>query len=792
MSEIIFPSEIISPAEIDWENSIANALVSAGVGIFFTDDNLTTVTNVATGVVGTGTDITNNELGTVSNGYRIGTVITGLTSEQQTSVTDNPYQLLKTKEKAEQEYGLKLATTSEQITFPLIGAWAGTLTYADDTTSAESGTGNFTLDGTTEKHIISFNPVDTVQSHFWEFNQTKGDTATDHINSVVATLSGFPADSGYIVEGGLIVGYQFGGSTTALLVMTGAYTGTITYFDDTTLAISGSGNYTVDNTHVKAIKTIVATDTVDSYNWDATTGDDTKIIDTVGNNHATITNASTVKWQEIVPKSVFTIGDVGNTLYDYELTSSMIDAVKNIDGHVVLNIMENCTISAVFVDAGNYTLTIDGQMPFNGNENDTVNNRFIDATAASNRAFLMYQGATFKNMLIDPGSVVAWQNAKEKTIIDSVGLVSSTTTSLGVSASSGSEITLKNSKINSIDISASSSQEVGSTVNFINSLATSRSVVRNYGTLNVQNGIFTNSDWVLNIYTGSVTNVSNSRFAGSTTTDTTDLGGNIFNVDMSTWFDVNNQITADGQTALVGNGWNGSDIASWAYYSAPTAVEGVVSFSLPNLVVNSSGTATLPQPIGNASFTVNKPLFTSVGSATLPQPVGAINLTLSAPSFIVSGSASLPQLVGSASFTIDSPTFSASGSATTTAPSGSISITINKPVFIGSGAATLPSPIGGIDVGIPAPIFALTGSVTIPTWSASGNITLNKPLFSVTGSTTLPQPIGSVELSLTSPVFNVSGSVSGIVIINGTDSTITLEAKLNLLTLETKSNTITL
>lgn len=235
-----------------------------------------------------------------------------------------------------------------------------------------------------------------------------------------------------------------------------------------------------------------------------------------------------------------------------------------------------------------------------------------------------------------------------------------------------------------------------------------------------------------------------------------------------------------------------TDGSAWVDLGGGGVVDGDVSFSLPNLVVNSSGSATLPQPTGSASFTINQPLFLSAGSATLPQPVGAISLTLTAPSFIVSGSASLPQPVGSVSFTIDAPTVSASGSATTTTPSGGISITINKPIFIGSGAATLPSPIGGIDVGIPAPIFALTGSVTIPTWSASGNITLNKPLFSVTGSTTLPQPNGSVELSLTSPVFNVSGSVSGIVIINGTDSTITLEAKLNLLTLETKSNTITL
>lgn len=46
-----------------------------------------------------------------------------------------------------------------------------------------------------------------------------------------------------------------------------------------------------------------------TYSWDCTTGDATKIIDTVGNNHATITNGSTTKWQPIVPVDVYTNGD---------------------------------------------------------------------------------------------------------------------------------------------------------------------------------------------------------------------------------------------------------------------------------------------------------------------------------------------------------------------------------------------------------------------------------------------------------------------------------------------------
>ncbi len=53
--------------------------------------------------------------------------------------------------------------------------------------------------------------IDSLGHHYWDFNQTHGDTVTDKLNGSIATLVNFPADSGYIEESGQIVGYQTDG-----------------------------------------------------------------------------------------------------------------------------------------------------------------------------------------------------------------------------------------------------------------------------------------------------------------------------------------------------------------------------------------------------------------------------------------------------------------------------------------------------------------------------------------------------------------------------------------------------
>ena len=227
-----------------------------------------------------------------------------------------------------------------------------------------------------------------------------------------------------------------------------------------------------------------------------------------------------------------------------------------------------------------------------------------------------------------------------------------------------------------------------------------------------------------------------------------------------------------------------SSVGEFDTEDAPSGgVTGSSLFTITKPSFASAGSATLPQPSGLISFNIANPLFASSGSVTLPQPSGAASFTVAKPVFAGSGSATLQQPDGSISFTIAKPIFTATGTATTTANTGAAIFDIAKPTFNASGEATLPQPSGIVGVTIGHPTFTATGSATIPGWSAAGNITIDKPIFTATGSTTLPAPTGSVEFAIDKPIFSGYATVSGIVIINGANSTLTLEIKSNTITI---------
>mgnify|MGYP000285957362 CR=1 FL=1 len=227
-----------------------------------------------------------------------------------------------------------------------------------------------------------------------------------------------------------------------------------------------------------------------------------------------------------------------------------------------------------------------------------------------------------------------------------------------------------------------------------------------------------------------------------------------------------------------------SSVGEFDTEDAPSGgVTGSSLFTITKPSFASAGSATLPQPSGLISFNIANPLFASSGSVTLPQPSGAASFTVAKPVFAGSGSATLQQPDGSISFTIAKPIFTATGTATTTANTGAAIFDIAKPTFNASGEATLPQPSGIVGVTIGKPTFTATGSATIPGWSAAGNITIDKPIFTATGSTTLPAPTGSVEFAIDKPIFSGYATVSGIVIINGANSTLTLEIKSNTITI---------
>jgi hypothetical protein len=232
------------------------------------------------------------------------------TASELDEILKNPYQVFRTQQDAQQQYGLKLETGSHSISIPFTGSFSGTITYSDDTTAVISGTGTYNLDGTTPVFIKKITAThNTSVYEVFDFNKIDGTTVTSETTTLVCTLSGLPADSGYVRDAnGVISGYKIGGSVTVTLAMTGAYSGTITYDDDTTAVISGSGNKVLDNTESKPIKKVIATDTVKSFDWDFTTGDTARITETINANHATITNARTSGFLPIIPVDVYMVG----------------------------------------------------------------------------------------------------------------------------------------------------------------------------------------------------------------------------------------------------------------------------------------------------------------------------------------------------------------------------------------------------------------------------------------------------------------------------------------------------
>lgn len=107
-----FAGELVQPYKLDTTNAYTTMLLDAGVSVFISDDNLTTVTNVLTGVAGTPTDITNNEQGVPQGDYRIGYDTSGLSAQAQTDLDADPYQIFQTAEAQSLENKIVTATGS--------------------------------------------------------------------------------------------------------------------------------------------------------------------------------------------------------------------------------------------------------------------------------------------------------------------------------------------------------------------------------------------------------------------------------------------------------------------------------------------------------------------------------------------------------------------------------------------------------------------------------------------------------------------------------------------------------
>ncbi len=265
MSELIFPSQLAELYSVDWTNPDTDNLLTCQY------DDGATVTNCITGENGEVFDSA-NELGTN----------TGISATWSTSkpvgIDDNPLSLLQTQNDVQSEYCLSFETASHQLTITFNGAYDIDVEHSDNTVTNYTGSGTFTLDGTTPVKITSIKGNDLDGYHYFSLNKTQDDTVQSETSSLVATLVNFPLDSGYVRgDNGEIVGYQFDGVAAATLTLTGAYSGILTYSDDSTLAIVGSGDLVVNS---GLIKNVTVTDTLADYNYDFTTGDSAKIINT--------------------------------------------------------------------------------------------------------------------------------------------------------------------------------------------------------------------------------------------------------------------------------------------------------------------------------------------------------------------------------------------------------------------------------------------------------------------------------------------------------------------------------
>ena len=405
-----FAQELITPFALDTTNNLTSLLLGDGVGIFISDDNLTTVTNVVDGSAGVATDITNNERGVASGDYRIGFDYSSRTAQEQTELDTDPYQLFRTDEDEILDYGLTFNGVDQYVTFDptnigatigdyveidctvppdpdtlistvsgfknqigwrenidanLIYARFGTNTYVElalakpatgtrvklrlerpdltswDLYSDDVYVGNMLASANFNANCLGGSGLTFYTAHTYyglkvkragvitdllDFNRTQGSVAPNLIGDVNGTLFNFPTDDGYVIENGEITGYALNDvAQTITLAMTGAYTGTITYSDDTTAAISGSGNHVLDGTTPIVIKKVIATDAVNSFDWDFTTGDVDQIIELLQGSDAA-TPAKTSGWMPIIDTQVYTIG-VANA--DYSTLAAFVTAQNN-------------------------------------------------------------------------------------------------------------------------------------------------------------------------------------------------------------------------------------------------------------------------------------------------------------------------------------------------------------------------------------------------------------------------------------------------------------------------------
>jgi len=326
-------------------------------------------------------------------------------------------------------------------------------------------------------------------------------------------------------------------------------------------------------------------------NYDFTTGDETKIIETINSKHAIISGDSAVGFQPIVPVEVFTVGaDVGS---DYINVGTGLSAQQNpsSDKHthfkVTTDVMENAARYIHNNSEVNWQITVEGNKEYNGSDdsvfkvakpNDRVNFSFYD-----NKTSIFFKRLQVERPKITAAAVSVTNIAFERCVLD--GLMLETYAFMAGSRLQKGYM-VKDSKIRNFMTSA----DEGYTT-YLNSI-----VIDCSGNYSSYSNIGGSASHVETYATDTLSVLTSNHYKHGTSTPTCFDGGaigsnNISNdasavdagigtqEDMTGWFDANYQLTEAGQTATKGKGRNGSDLTTWAYASEVPAPPAGASFT---------------------------------------------------------------------------------------------------------------------------------------------------------------------------------------------------------------------
>ncbi|MBO9492219.1 hypothetical protein J7384_17795 [Endozoicomonas sp. G2_1] len=299
-------------------------------------------------------------------------------------------------------------------------------------------------------------------------------------------------------------------------------------------------------------------------NWDFTTDDVSKIVDSAGNNHAAINNIPTTKWQRIIDKKVYTIGSAK----DYSTPQNFINGIG-----ANLNVINHGVIYEYF---GSETLAKNGA---DGTVIELVGN--TDKHAVSEQKSYGFGG----HCIINKSGLFSLKNL-------TLGSFSGNTNDGNLSIDSCVVDTASTQAINCSFI-----QKANISKTLFKSYTREAVVGKNTDNTKLQECIFDSSS----VTSAVAFNVNNADlhnclipkggcFAalGTVTgsgnvTDTRDAqnkGVGIQDSNLLTYITDSGQINEAGQTALKGKGWNGSDIASAFYLvSSVSSVSSLLTIS---------------------------------------------------------------------------------------------------------------------------------------------------------------------------------------------------------------------